>query len=79
MSAIGASTTTPLTSHFQMRQPGPQGMTEKARMAEAVEMSGAAMYSLSLADIGKKLSLRMSFSRSAKGCSRPNLPARLGP
>ncbi len=48
---------TPLTSHFQMCQPGPKGITLNESRAAVVEITGAAMYSLLLAVIGKKLSL----------------------
>ena len=42
-------------------------------------MIGAMMYGMSIAAAGKKLSLRISFTRSAAGCRMPNGPARFGP
>ena len=72
-------TTAPFTSHFQMCHPGPNGITLKAASAVNAESTGALMYRTSTAVAGKKLSLRISLTRSAIGCSRPNGPARFGP
>jgi hypothetical protein len=54
-------------------------MTLNAASAVKAETTGAMMYGRSLAAAGKKLSLRISFTRSAIGWSRPNGPARFGP
>ena len=48
-------------------------------MAVNVETIGARMYGISIALDGANASLRTSFTRSAIGCRRPNLPARFGP
>ena len=44
-----------------------------------IEITGARMYSGSLAADGANASLRISFSRSAIGTSNPLGPARFGP
>ena len=54
-------------------------MTEKAAIAVKAEMIGARMYGSSIALDGANASLRTSLTRSAIGCSSPNLPARFGP
>ncbi len=60
-------------------QPGPNGMNANAAIAVNAETTGARMYGSSIAADGENASLRTSFTRSAIGCSRPNLPARFGP
>jgi hypothetical protein len=54
-------------------------MTANAASAVNVATTGARMYGTSIAAAGKKLSLRISFTRSAIGWRRPNGPARFGP
>jgi hypothetical protein len=46
-------------------------MTLKAASAANMETIGATMYGASTDAAGKKLSLRMSLTRSAIGCSSP--------
>ena len=60
-------------------QPGPNGITANAAIAVNAETIGARMYGISIALDGENASLRISFTRSANGCSSPNLPARFGP
>src|SRR5918992_3334912 len=72
MSAIGTSATWPSTSVPRIVQPGPNGITEKVASAVNAATKGEKMYRVSTALPGKKLSLRISFMRSAIGCSRPN-------
>ncbi len=60
-------------------QPGPNGMTEKVVSAVKAARKGPTMKAQSIASVGWKLSLLMSFRRSAIGCSNPRGPARFGP
>ena len=71
--------TSPLIRQPCTVQPGPHGITENAASAVNAEMTGAMMYGRSIALDGAKASLRTSLTRSAIGCSSPNLPARFGP
>src|SRR5205814_2352835 len=58
---------------------GPSGITENAVNAVTVEITGAKKKTTLSAIFGMRSSLNASFSPSARLCSRPNGPLRLGP
>ena len=58
---------------------GPNGITANAVKAQTVEMTGAKKYTTLSASFGMMSSLNASLSPSARLCSRPNGPCRLGP
>ena len=55
------------------------GMAAKGSNAVTAVSRGASMNRILLAPGGVKSSLNISFSTSARGCSRPQGPTRLGP
>ena len=63
----------------EITQPGAKGMTAQATRLRRKVTMGAMMKTMRLAPAGMIVSLVISFSASAKGCSSPNGPTTLGP
>ena len=57
----------------------PTGISEIDVSAKINAIIGAAMYSGLYTCGGNRSSLKMNFTPSASGCSRPNGPTRVGP
>ncbi len=58
---------------------GPSGITANDRKDGMAAMIGARMNTIRSAPLGMMSSLRASFTPSARLCSRPKGPVRLGP
>ena len=58
---------------------GPNGTTAQAASAGMMVITGPRKNRPLLAAVGRMISLKISFTASAIGCSRPNGPTRLGP
>ena len=58
---------------------GPKGMTAHAAIAGMIVITGPRKNKPLLAAVGRMISLKISFTASAIGVSRPQGPTRLGP
>ena len=58
---------------------GPNGITAQAASAGMIVITGPRKNKLLLAAVGTMISLKISFTASAIGVSRPQGPTRLGP
>ena len=58
---------------------GPNGTTAQAASAGMIVMIGPRKKRPRLAAVGTMISLKISLTASAMGCSRPNGPTRFGP